>query len=96
MRTAVGASRASIMGQVGRQALGMAAIGMVVGAVADGVMSRGLVSLLFEISPLDGLTYVGVAALLLAATAVSAIVPAWRAARVAPAVALQSLRALCG
>ena len=68
----------------------MAAIGMVVGGAVAAAMSRGLVALLFEISPLDGLTYVGVAVLLLAAAAVSAIGPAWRAARIAPAVALQS------
>ena len=90
VRAAIGASRSSIIGQVGRQAIGMAAIGMVVGSVVAGAMSRSLVALLFEISPLDGLTYVAVAVLLLVATAVSAIVPAWRAARIAPAVALQS------
>ena len=90
VRAAVGASRASIMGQVGRQAIGMAAIGTVVGGAVAAAMSRGLVALLFEISPLDGLTYVAVAVLLLIAAVLSAIVPAWRAARIAPAVALQS------
>jgi len=90
VRTTVGASRASIRGHVGRQAISMAAIGMIVGGAVAGTMSRGLVVLLFEISPRDGLTYVGVAVLLLIAAVVSAIVPAWRAARIAPAVALQS------
>jgi putative ABC transport system permease protein len=90
VRSAVGASRASIIGQIGRQAIGMAAIGTIVGGVIAGAMSRGMVALLFEISPLDGLTYASVAALLLAAAAVSAVVPAWRAARIAPAVALQA------
>ena len=90
VRTALGASRASIMGQVGRQAIGTTAIGMLVGCAVAGAMSRSLVALLFEISPIDGLTYVGVVVLLLIAALVSAIVPAWRAARIAPAVALQS------
>ena len=90
VRVAMGASRASIMSQIGRQAMGMAAIGIVVGGAVAVAMSRGLVALLFEISPLDGVTYAGVAALLLLAGVVSAIVPAWRAARIAPAVALQS------
>lgn len=89
-RTAVGASQASIIGDVGRQAIGMATIGVAAGGLAAATMSRGLVALLFEISPLDGLTYAGVAVLLLTAAAVSAVVPAWRAARIAPAVALQS------
>lgn len=90
VRTAIGASRADIMGQIGRQAIGMAAIGMAVGGAVAAAMSRGLVALLFEISPLDGVTYIGVTVLLLIAAVVSAIVPAWRAARIAPAVALQS------
>jgi putative ABC transport system permease protein len=90
VRAAMGASRASIMGQIGRQAIGMAAIGIVVGGAVAVAMSRGLVALLFEISPVDGVTYAGVAVLLLIAGVVSAIVPAWRAARIAPAVALQS------
>ena len=90
VRMAVGASRARIMGQVGRQAIGMAAIGTVVGGAVAGATSRSLVALLFEVSPIDGLTYVGVAVLLVIAAVVSAIVPAWRAARIAPAAALQS------
>jgi ABC-type antimicrobial peptide transport system permease subunit len=90
MRVALGASRASIMGQIGRQALSMAAAGIAVGGVVAAAMSRGLAALLFDISPLDGLTYIGVALLLLVAAAASAIVPAWRAARITPAVALQS------
>jgi putative ABC transport system permease protein len=90
VRTAVGASRASIIGQVGREAIGMAAIGTVVGGAIAVAMSRGLVALLFETSPLDGLTYASVAVLLLIAAVLSAIVPAWRAARIAPAVALQA------
>jgi putative ABC transport system permease protein len=78
------------MGQVGRQAIAMAAIGIVGGGAVAGAMSRSLVALLFEISPIDGLTYVGVAVLLLIAATVSAIVPAWRAARIEPALALRS------
>ena len=90
VRMAVGASRFSIIGQVGRQAIGMATIGMVIGGAVAAAMSRGLVALLFEISPLDGLTYLGVVTLLLIATVVSTTVPAWRAARIAPALALKS------
>ena len=90
VRAAMGASRTSIMGQIGRQAIATAVIGMVVGGAVAMAMSRGLVLLLFETSPLDGTTYVAVALLLLIAAVVGAIVPAWRAARIAPAVALQS------
>jgi predicted permease len=90
VRTAVGASRLSIVSQVGRQAVAIAAIGTVAGGALAAALSRGLAALLFEVSPLDALTYAGVAVLILLAAVVSAIVPAWRAARVAPAAALQS------
>ena len=90
VRSALGASRTSITGQIARQAISMAAVGMVIGASVAGAMSHGLVALLFGISPLDGLTYASVAVVLLVAAAVSTVVPAWRAARIAPAVALQS------
>ena len=90
MRAALGASRSTIMGEIGRQAIGMAAIGTVVGGALAAAMNRGLATLLFGISPFDGVTYVAVAILLLIAALLSAIVPAWRAARIAPAVALQS------
>jgi putative ABC transport system permease protein len=63
---------------------------MIVGAGVAVAMSRSLTALLFAVSPLDALTYAGVAALLLIATSAGTIVPAWRAARIAPAVALQS------
>ena len=89
LRAAVGASRANIVIHVGRQAIGLAALGMIVGGAIAAVTSRGLVALLFEVSPLDGITYVGVAVLLLAATVVSTIVPAWRATRIQPALALK-------
>jgi putative ABC transport system permease protein len=49
-----------------------------------------LTALLFEISPLDATTYIAVAALLLVATLAGALIPAWRAARISPSVALQS------
>jgi len=90
VRTVVGASRVSIVSHVGRQAIGMVAMGVAGGGAVAAAMSRGLVALLFQISPVDGLTYVGVAVLLLLAAVVSAIVPAWRAARISPAAALQS------
>ena len=79
-----------IYGVLAGGVIGMAAIGMIVGGAVAGAMSRGLAGLLFEVSPLDGLTYIGVAALLMIAVVARAIAPAWRAARIAPAVALHS------
>jgi putative ABC transport system permease protein len=90
VRSAVGATRAGIIGLVVRQAGGIAAAGMTVGFAAAVAGSRALTALLFEISPLDTMTYVAVGAMLLVAIVAGALIPAWRAARVSPSVALQS------
>jgi putative ABC transport system permease protein len=90
LRSAIGASRARIMGLILRQAAAVAIVGVLTGAAIAGLTSRGLASLLFEVSPLDGVTYAGVAVLLLIAAGLGAIVPAWRAARIAPRTALQA------
>jgi putative ABC transport system permease protein len=90
VRSAIGASRARIMALVLRQAAGVAIVGVLVGAAVASVTSRGLAALLFEVSPLDGLTYTGLAIVLLLATGAGALLPAWRAARIAPGSALQA------
>ena len=90
LRSAIGASRGRIMGLILRQAAAVSIVGVSAGGVVAVITSRGLASLLFEVSPLDGLTYAGVTLLLLAAAGLGAIVPAWRAARIAPRTALQA------
>ena len=90
VRSVMGASRARIMGLVLRQAAGVATVGVLVGAGTASVTSRGLAALLFEVSPLDALTYAALALVLLLATGAGAFLPAWRAARIAPGSALQA------
>ena len=68
----------------------MIAIGAVTGLAMSLAAGRLLASLLFGVGSLDAATFVGVA-LVLAVTAAAAVIgPAWRAARVDPAVALRS------
>ncbi len=89
VRAALGASRADIMALVVRQAMTLTGLGVGMGLAGAAAASRALITLLFGVSPLDPITYVGVIALLAAVSAMAAWVPAWRAARVDPVKALR-------
>jgi putative ABC transport system permease protein len=90
VRSALGASRADIIGLVARQGMTLTSLGIVIGLAGAGVASRAIVAMLFGVSALDPTTYVGVVGLLAAVSAVACSVPAWRAARVDPAVTLRA------
>jgi putative ABC transport system permease protein len=90
VRTALGASRGSIVGLVLRQGLRLTALGVVVGVVVATFTTQMLAALLFGISRGDIVTYLGVIVLLTTTSLVASALPAWRAARVDPAAALRS------
>jgi putative ABC transport system permease protein len=90
VRTALGASRVRILALVVRQGMTLTAIGIGFGLIAAVAASQALVSLLFGVSRLDPATYAGVVALLVSASAVACWAPAWRAARVDPAITLRA------
>ncbi|HEX6463096.1 MAG TPA: ABC transporter permease [Vicinamibacterales bacterium] len=90
VRLALGASRGEIVSLVMRQAMTMSAAGVVIGGAGAVFASRALQTLLFGVTPRDPATYGAVVALLLAAAAVAAWLPACRAARIDPAVTLRS------
>jgi len=90
VRAAVGASRGAIVGLVARQAFVVTAIGITIGSAVAVALSRMLAGLMFKVALLDAATYASVGGVLLIAAAIGATVPAWRAARIAPAVALHS------
>lgn len=90
VRAALGATRADILTLVARQGLTLAGLGALAGLVGAGVASEALVTLLFGVSRLDPVTYAGAAALLLTVSVVACAAPAWRAARVDPAVTLRA------
>jgi putative ABC transport system permease protein len=89
VRSALGASRADILALVIRQAMTLTGFGVAIGLVAAVAASRALISLLFGVSRLDPITYVGVITLLASVAALAAWMPAWRAARVDPTIALR-------
>jgi predicted permease len=70
--------------------LRLSAIGVACGLAAAAASTRLMSSLLFHVSPLDPLTYTGVAGALIAAAALASFLPALRATRVDPVEALRA------
>jgi ABC-type antimicrobial peptide transport system permease subunit len=88
IRMALGAQSTAVLRMVLREALAIAAAGIATGLIAAAALTRSLASLLFGVAPLDLLTFAGAAALLATVALAACAIPAWRAARVDPAVAL--------
>ena len=89
VRMAFGADeKSSVRLVVGRgMALGLAGVG--VGIVAAFVLTRTVSSLLYGVSAIDPVTFLGIPLVLVAVTAVASYVPARRATRVNPVEALR-------
>ena len=90
IRAALGGSSASIVGLVTRDGLKLVVLGVVLGLAASVGVTRLIVFMLYGVSPLDPLTWAGASALLVGAGLVASVIPAWRAARVDPLVAIQA------
>jgi putative ABC transport system permease protein len=89
VRIALGASSGNVLGLVLRQAMVTATAGVAAGIVGSFVLTRLMQSLLFEISPTDPLTFAGVTLVLLLVAALASYLPARRAAKVDPIIALR-------
>jgi predicted permease len=90
VRMALGAARVTVVGQILRQCLTIAAGGVVVGVVAALWASRALSAFLFELSPRDPVTLTVAIALLIVTAGAAGYVPARRAASVDPARVLKA------
>ena len=90
LRIAMGAEPGSVTGMVLRQGLVLAVVGVGVGAVTAVGATRLMQAILFGVSPVDPLTYGVVAAGLMAIALLATWIPARRAARVDPMVALRT------
>jgi len=86
---ALGANRRTVLGMVLRNALGMALLGIVIGAVGGFAVTRLMRDLLFGVSSGDPLTFLSVALLLAGVTMLASYVPARRATKIDPMVALR-------
>jgi len=90
IRMALGASAGLVERQVLVSTLRLTLIGVFLGAFASLATARLIASLLFATSPWDGVTYVAMAVALLAVAAFSGYIPARRASRISPMVALRA------
>jgi predicted permease len=86
---AIGARPRNIIGLVVRQGMKLAGIGIVVGLTGAATLTRVMASLLFEVSTTDAVTFWTVPTLLAAVAFAATLIPAWRATRVDPMVALR-------
>jgi putative ABC transport system permease protein len=89
IRMAVGASSRAILGLFMRQGFTMVAGGLIAGLLGAAALSRGLRTLLFEVSPTDPRVFAGLTLVLATVALAAAWLPARRATRLDPTVALR-------
>jgi len=90
IRSALGSTRRGIVGLVTREALKLVGAGVFLGLVGGMLVTRLMESMLFGISPLDGATWMLAALLMTAAAMAAALIPARRASKVDPLIAIQA------
>jgi len=90
IRVALGAQMSEVRWLVVRRGLGLAVAGLAVGLVVAVFSTRLMTKLLFNVAPNDPLTLIGVSLILVVTSLVAASLPARRAARVDPAIALRA------
>ncbi len=90
VRIALGAQPRRIQRAVLNRGMTLAALGVAIGGVAGYGAAGALRSILFETEPTDGETFMAIAALLLLVAGIASLLPARRASRVDPLVALRS------
>jgi ABC-type antimicrobial peptide transport system permease subunit len=90
IRTALGAKRASLLALIVGQAMLMATVGVLAGAGLAAALTRFIESQLYAVQPMDWVSFVTTAAIMLTAAALASVAPALRALRLDPLVALRS------
>jgi putative ABC transport system permease protein len=90
IRMALGARPAAVVAMVVTQAVKLAGAGVLLGLIAAFIVTEFMAGMLFQISPTDPWTFVGIGVLMTITAVVAAATPARRAARVDPIVALRT------
>ena len=89
VRMALGARAGSVVGMIVGRAMALAALGLVLGAAGSLALGRVLQSQLYGVEPMDPITLVGVVVVLAGSAALASWLPARRAARMDPGMALR-------
>jgi len=89
IRMALGASHNSVLRLVVGQGLVLSAAGVAIGVTASFFLTKFMATLLFGVSPTDPMTFVAISALLIGVSIVASVIPARRAMKVDPMVALR-------
>jgi predicted permease len=90
VRSALGASRGAVVRLVTQQALRITALGVGVGVLGAALLADRVEPLLFDVPPRDPVTFLVVITVLHVVAALASSLPAWRAARVDPNIALRA------
>jgi putative ABC transport system permease protein len=86
---ALGAGERGVLAMIMRQGLSVAAIGLLAGAVLSWFAARAISSGLYGVGAADPIAWIGATGVLLAAAALANYIPARRASRIAPSLALR-------
>ena len=89
VRVALGARSSDVLAMILRQGMRTIVIGLAIGLAGSLALSRTMTSLLFGVTATDPVTFAAVIALLIAAALLACYIPAWRATKVDPVVALR-------
>ena len=89
LRMALGAGRGDVLGMVMRQGLVLAGLGAILGLAGAYALARTLSAMLYGVGVADPVSYAAALGALLAAVLLACALPAWRASRVDPMVALR-------
>jgi ABC-type antimicrobial peptide transport system permease subunit len=89
VRSAIGASQGQIAGLILRQGLWKGGVGVALGLLGAALLSRSMTTLLFNVRPTDPAVYAAVSFVLIAIALLASYLPARRAARIDPLIALR-------
>jgi predicted permease len=90
IRMALGAQRSDVLKMTVKQGLRLVGFGLIIGLAAAFILTRVMASLLFGISATDPLTFISISLILLAVAILASYIPALRATRVDPMIALRA------